>query len=663
MNHVKLYSNGLAVYTREYPLDGTQPTRISIPVKKSDLDEVVASIAVFGKVRMPYPPSYTPVNASTTFLQISPDHALKETATKLAGSGVEISKTNNQTIQGKLVGMHTSQESLPNGSTIERIKLVVLTEAGLTLVQESEILALKFTDPATQEEYRKALANAYQTIKPDSSFVDLTLIPESGTTSVAITYATPVAAWKPRYQFRCRKGKWELQGEAIVDNDTDDDWSDSLVSVITGEPISFETDLAEIRRPSRSRVNVVSNEAPGAVALEQPVRRLSRSFRSKSAMPPMAPAARAETFGMADSGEFDESAGLVLMDRDQVRGEQAEVRESGDFSIFTSSTPVSIASKKSAIIPLFQTPLDDSRIILMYNSSKDPRRPFRAIRFKNETGHPLGKGVCEVYLDDDFQGKAILEATSPKQDAFLVHAREMGVRVHADFSGFEHRRTGIRIQDGVVACEQASRTLTTYRIHNTRNERFDFHLEHTRRLNQSHMHVKCSHGEATIDETPSGWRISFVLPAHQSNDSPDMEIEIQENSLETQTWMIGNVGTPWLIQNIIHVKNPLAKNPGIKRVLELQKKVDALNHQIHQAETLEKSLQADQERLLKLIPSGHADQANQWRTELGTNEAELRTLNRQTLPDLRSRLLQAESSVQEALAELSASWSEPQKSA
>jgi hypothetical protein len=673
-NSVKLYSNGTAVYTRQYPLDGKNPTKISIPVRKPDLDEVVASIAVFGNVRLPYPPSYTPVNAAATALKIDPKSALKDTVTKLAGAEVEIVATGSEKVRGKLVGAHTYEETNANGMTSERMKVVVLTDKGVTMTPESNIVTLSFTDATTQDEYNKALAAAYQSVKPDSSFVDLTVVAEGDTKTAAVTYATPVAAWKPRYQLRTVGGVMELQSEAVVDNDTEDEWKDSIISVITGEPIAFETDLAEIRRPIRQKINVVSDKAQGAVGVEDTVRRPNAAPQMKRAVAPMGMALRSMGGGgaveMCDAeysgGELECVAASSFggaAPKNQAAAVNAEVRESGDFSIFTSPNSVTIGSKKSAIIPMFRAFLAESKTVLVYNPKNDARRPFRAVKFKNETKNPLGKGVCEIYLENDFQGKSILEATAPGQESFLVHAKENGVKVHTGASEIEYRRTGIKIKDGVVSVEQASSADTTYTVTNTKAEPFDFEIEHARRLPSANtkLEASVSGGQAVVNETPSGWRISVTLPSYTGPKTGEIEVTLTENSLDASVYQLGYNGVNWLNQNIIATKNPLARNKGIQNVIALQAKLDDINFQIEQADERESTLTADQERLLKLIPSGHATQADKWKTELGTNENDLRTLTRETQPDLKKQQRAAQQAVNEALAELTAKWTEKEK--
>src|SRR5947209_3777273 len=231
MNSVRLYSNGTAVISREYVFQGQEPLRISIPVRKTDLDDVISSLGVFGDVTITGPPTYTPTNADSPALELDPATALTDLATKLAGASVEVEA--GTTYAGRLVGLHRRRREA-NGIVIECRLLVVLTEKGMQQVDEASITSVRFTDPTVRAEIDKALRSSLGKIKPDGSTVEMTIRPNPGTTSAIVTYATPVAAWKIRYQLRLSPDKSELEGQAVVDNDTDDDWAGTLITVITG---------------------------------------------------------------------------------------------------------------------------------------------------------------------------------------------------------------------------------------------------------------------------------------------------------------------------------------------------------------------------------------------------------------------------------------------
>src|SRR5690606_31969595 len=87
-------------------------------------------------------------------------------------------------------------------------------------------------------------------------------------TEAQIQYTIPVAAWKMRYAIRSRDGKMTLEGAAIVDNNTDEDWNNFMVSVVTGNPISFATDIADVIVPSRKMVRLVDGTVLDNVDVE-----------------------------------------------------------------------------------------------------------------------------------------------------------------------------------------------------------------------------------------------------------------------------------------------------------------------------------------------------------------------------------------------------------
>jgi len=269
LNSVKLYSNGTGVFDRVYTIRNREPLTVSIPIRNDSLDEAVASIGVFGDVSLTEPPSYTPLGSDTSTLEINPDDVTRDLATKLRGARVAI-KVGGETVSGRIAGIQAFNETAGE-HLIERFHVALFDDSGaLRTFADREIAALTFTEESVQTEIDKALQRAFETIKPNSTFVNLTLVPNrDGEVETRIQYAVAqLGAWKISYRLRGLEGKWELEGQAVVDNSTDEPWNDVLVSVVSGSPISFATDLAEIRPVRRSRVNVVSDQALDAVMLE-----------------------------------------------------------------------------------------------------------------------------------------------------------------------------------------------------------------------------------------------------------------------------------------------------------------------------------------------------------------------------------------------------------
>jgi hypothetical protein len=638
MNSVTLYSNGTAVISREYHFQGTEPLRIPIPVRKTDLDDVISSLTVFGDVTLPVPPTYTPINAQETELTLNPDSVLQDLATKLAGAAVEIDAA--ATYQGKLAGLHHYRREV-QGSVVEQCRIVVLTAKGFQQFDEASISAIRFTDPLVQAEVDKALQANLSLIKPDSSMVEMTLIANPGTNSAFVTYATPVAAWKIRYQLRLTSTSTELEGQAIIDNDTDDDWTETLITVVTGEPITFSTDLAEIRRPERNRVKIVSDRTTGAVAAAPTI---------AEAMAPKLMAAP----GAAASG-----AGAVYYSMDleapRTRGMskravqvQADVQESGDFSIFRSPNPVSIKANRSAIIPLFRTAISEAQALLFYRERDDAERPFRAVRLKNQTAHSLGRGVCEIYLDGDFQGKCVMQPTKPDEEVLLIHAKETGVRVSKDCTSPESRRMAIRISAGVAYYEDLSRQQTIYQIRNSHATAFTLEIEHPRMLRDSKLEIAASCDEFGTVDIPNGQRIRVSLES-----KGQLQVKVTEVRLERQEFALNAY---WLAQNVIDLKNPVSHDPAIQQCVDLNQKLDTLQNDLKVQINAAKVLDEEQKRLMKLIPNGHLEQANEWRTDLATAENELRDLKKTVIPQLKQQIQDTEYRLNQSLSRLQFQW-------
>jgi len=637
MNHVTLYSNGTAVITKGYDLEADSPVTIQIPVSKANLDDVISSLCVFGEVSVASPPTFSPTNAHETSLTLKSDNILMDMATKLAGAEVEVEA--GLLYRGRLVGLQPTRKVV-NQQAVRVPMLVVMTEKGIQQVELDAVIALRFMDKLIQDEIDKALRASLRQIKPDSSFVELALRPLSGPTSAILQYATPVAAWKIRYHLRLNDNRLELDGQAIVDNDTDDDWLDTMITTVTGEPITFSTDLALICRPKRSHVELVNRETKGAV--------VAASGRKKMV-------ARAEMAVLYDQSESEDapSPPIQRLKRSShlpaASQAQAEVRESGDLSIFHSPHPFTIQAHRSAIIPLFRTSFDSGKQILFYNERQDRQSPFRAIRFVNQSGHSLGRGVCEVFIDGDFQGKSVLEITKPAQEAIVVYARETGVQLFKKTETDESRIVVLKLSGGRRFAEHVARHTTRYTVVNNHSTEFQFELEHLRLDSTSaELEVSATFGEVTRVDIPMGERIGVKLPANG-----EQQITVTESIIHHETVLLS---CDWLIEETPSFNSSLLDHPIVAACLELEDEIDTLKTELSEQETLSNSLKEEQKRAIELIPHAHPEQATQWRHELAESEKQQRQLSRKVIPELKKKIKALQEDLLQKLNELVYEW-------
>ena len=56
---------------------------------------------------------------------------------------------------------------------------------------------------------------------------------------------TPKEGWQAAQESNAAADRFTIQGWAIVENTTDDDWKDVTLSLVSGRPVSFKMDLYE----------------------------------------------------------------------------------------------------------------------------------------------------------------------------------------------------------------------------------------------------------------------------------------------------------------------------------------------------------------------------------------------------------------------------------
>src|SRR5262252_5331398 len=267
-NYLTIFSNGMAHFTRQLPAV-KERTTVQIPVKRTSLADALATLAFFGNVKITEPASY-PVTDADKVLTIDPSNVTRDLATKLAGTTVEVTERAGGTTKGTLFGIQPYEERVGE-AVVERYRVGIYDEASaLQTFNDSDVKAIKFLDPTVQQEIKKALERCASTINPESTNVSVGLAPEGKTEGQEVIYqlTIPFSAWQPVYQLRIKKGECEIECSAKVDNPTDEDLNDYIVSVATGDPNTFETDLADVRKPRRQRVNIVSDTATGAIGAQ-----------------------------------------------------------------------------------------------------------------------------------------------------------------------------------------------------------------------------------------------------------------------------------------------------------------------------------------------------------------------------------------------------------
>jgi hypothetical protein len=669
-NDVTLFSNGIGHFRRTYKVTGNKEHKFSIPFKRDHIGDVAASLSIFGKVRLTTPPSFTPSNANATSLDIDSNDALKSLLRSLSGSAVRVRYNNGTEKSYTLLGLDTDR-MVENGTEMDKDYIALMSGGGVKRKLLSEIEDVYFEDEGVRTEIDKALKNNFQKIKPDSTLLDFSLSPlGDGETEAVVQYTIPVAAWKMRYAIRQDGDAFTLEGAAIIDNNTDEDWDNFRVSVVTGNPISFKTDIATVVMPNRKTVQLVDTSVLGNVGVqdgyvEESYGQLESAGSYGPALAACGPAGGAgrarglskrSVSNYAQFGMSQADSAPAYMDAAESAG--VESKEVGDFSVFTAKEAITILARKSAVVPMFTVPLTKAGVVLLYKQGNHATRPYRTVKFKNEAEFSLGKGKTVIYNSGIFSGECVLETAKPGENRMLPHCLENGVNVVREQKPMETRRQSLKLAEGVGVTEDVYTVVTKYTLTNKKDEKFKISLEHENALNgQANLNVDFDGLEVKEKEKlsdGSGYRAYFELAPKQS-----VTLTVTETSLTSTSVTIGGHYN-WVKMNIIDTKNPLSKDKQINAVVKVQTEIDETNAELAEtrvrASDLEKQVTRVRENLAAAKDVGNSSTVAEWVSDLDKTEKEIRKINKTEIPALTAKVRELQAKLADEIRKVTVVW-------
>ncbi|MCS7066780.1 MAG: hypothetical protein NZL85_10995, partial [Fimbriimonadales bacterium] len=260
------------------------------------------------------------------------------------------------TLQGSILSVE-SQTVRPTESTdgkpIERQEyfLNLLTDQGVQTVPLASVSSFRLLDERLQRELTGALQTLASGLDNTRKVVDLRF-EGRGRRRVLVGYLMEMPLWKMSYRLVLPEaGKPLLQGWAIVENTTDEDWHDVQVSLISGRPVSFIQNLYEpfyLKRPT-IRPSVEAWLTPFMPEAEFPAE--AGKAMAEQVVPLAARARRAEADRPALMAPPAPRLGESLEEMQRSVEEMAVGQERGALFEYRIQTPVSIARQQSAMLP------------------------------------------------------------------------------------------------------------------------------------------------------------------------------------------------------------------------------------------------------------------------------------------------------------------------
>src|SRR5262249_20075626 len=167
--------------------------------------------------------------------------------TQARGEKVEVvlqqaSATQPGSLSGTVIGLE--KQRLAAGKDIIEVEVLNRWCAdGVRALKMSEVQRVRFLNPVLDSEFRKALETLALSHDTQKKAVSISFEGE-GKREVRVGYVVENPIWKTSYRLVLdKKERPYLQGWAVVENPTDEDWKDVRLSLVSGRPISFRMDL------------------------------------------------------------------------------------------------------------------------------------------------------------------------------------------------------------------------------------------------------------------------------------------------------------------------------------------------------------------------------------------------------------------------------------
>src|SRR5687767_4468423 len=251
ITRVVLFNSGVGYFSRSGEVEGD--ARVDLSFQEQDINDLLKSMVLEdfngGRIAAVSYDSREPAERTLASfaINLNDNPTFAGIVSQMRGERIEVVLTPGAANQpGKLTGVIVGVETqkVPAGAaTVDAQFLNMWCAEGLRAVKLSDVQQLRFSNPVVESEFRRALDVLALSHDSQKKAVGLHFAGD-GKRRVQVGYVIEAPIWKTSYRLVLgEKDKPYLQGWALVENPTDEDWSGVKMALISGRPISFKMDL------------------------------------------------------------------------------------------------------------------------------------------------------------------------------------------------------------------------------------------------------------------------------------------------------------------------------------------------------------------------------------------------------------------------------------
>jgi hypothetical protein len=530
---IVVYKHGVGYFEREGPVRDNQ--RVTLSFKTAQMKDLLKSLYAVdlggGKIATIQYDTRDPLSKQLEdiLIRVPEGNALTQFLTQLKGARVEAT-IGGETVTGGVVGIEPVAKQTPTGTTTS-YKLVLFRDDGkIQPVDLFEVSGLKLLDEGLQKDLKRLLDISLKSKYSDRKSVVLDAQGQ-GERAVRVGYIIETPIWKTSYRLLFEEGRQPLlQGWAILENTTDEDWEQVDVSFVAGSPMSFVMDLYTAYYPARHEIPV----GVTAAAKPESADRLANAL--KAAAPPSAPApGAARSRGLMEEAKKDAGAEFGAR-REMLRKSFAEELEGaalpaaegvevGDLFAYQSREKVSVKRGQAALVPILSERVEGGERVLYWKPGASGR-PMNSYYFKNTTSLTLEAGPVTFFDGSTCIGEGLMRRVLKKDmKEMLPYAIEAGVAVETKVNHRADPVTRARIVNGVLHLTRLQNVESAYSVKSQLGKDTALYLDHAK--TPGHELAE----PAKADEEVEGhYRFRLELKAGQAR-----ELKVRETQPTTQS--------------------------------------------------------------------------------------------------------------------------------
>ncbi|MCB9948169.1 MAG: hypothetical protein H6842_10115, partial [Rhodospirillaceae bacterium] len=247
LRRVMLSTGGVGYFEYEATVDGDADLNLS--VRLDQVNDVLKSIVVYddqggiGEISLP---GLEPL--SDVFRELPFDQSALASPVALLNAlrGAEVESFGSRAIRGRIIAVEQEVQETGDGGIVYHNRLSLLTDLGIQQLVLEQSDAVRFVDPELQAAVSEALAALAENNAQDRRELSVST---SGDTqrAVRVAYVVEAPLWKGSYRLTLSDDPAvttaDVQGWAVLENLSGEDWDDVDLTVVSGNPVTFRQAL------------------------------------------------------------------------------------------------------------------------------------------------------------------------------------------------------------------------------------------------------------------------------------------------------------------------------------------------------------------------------------------------------------------------------------